>query len=121
MDPTSDDPGAESGAGTSGGTCRFSLDARDDGVIGVTVDGDLDPVAARTLIEVVETAIGTPGTSHAVEINLRGLRGCSSSGVRALAVCAELGARVRDGIQFRVGVSPELAHHLADEAVTLEG
>ena len=102
------------------GTCRFSLDARDNGVIGVTVDGDRDPVAARTLVEVVETAIGTPGTSQAVEIDLRGLRACSNSGVRALAACAELGARVRDGLQFRVGISPEPARHLVDGAVTLE-
>jgi anti-anti-sigma regulatory factor len=117
MDPTPADPGDPGG----GGTCRFSLEARDDGVIGVTVDGDLDPVAARALLEVVETAIGTPGTSQAVEIDLRGLRECSSSGVRALAACAELGVRLRDGVQFRVGVSPDLARHLPDEAVTLEG
>jgi anti-anti-sigma regulatory factor len=106
-------------ASDGSGTCRFSLDARDDGVIGVTVTGDLDPVAAKTLVEVVETAIGTPGTNRSVEIDLRRLRGCSNSGVRALATCAELGARVRDGLQFRVGVSPEFAEYRLDERGTL--
>jgi anti-anti-sigma regulatory factor len=86
----------------------------------VAVDGDLDPEAARTLLEVVETAIGLPGSSRHVEIDLRGLRACSNSGVRALTACAELGARVRDGLQFRVGISPELADDLVREGVTLE-
>lgn len=100
--------------------CRFSLDARDDGVIGVAVDGDLDPDAARTLVEVVETAVASPGCGRQVEIDLRGLRACSNSGVRALATCAELGARVRDGLQFRVGLAPEVGDYLVDGAVTLE-
>jgi hypothetical protein len=40
--------------------------------------------------------------------------------VRALATCAELGARVRDGLQFRVGIAPEVGDCLVDGAVTLE-
>jgi hypothetical protein len=56
-----------------------------------------------------------------VEIDLRRLRACSNSGVRALTACAELGARVREGLQFRVGISPELADYLSDQAVTLRG
>jgi hypothetical protein len=87
--------------------CRFALDARADGVVGVEVVGDLDPASARTLVELVESAVGTPGTSRQVEIDLRRLRSCSNSGVRALTACAELGARVRDGIQFRVGIAPD--------------
>jgi len=106
------DPGA--------GRCRFSLSAGADGVVGVAVDGDLDPASARTLLQLVETAIGTPGTSDHVEIDLRKLRACSNSGVRALASCAELGARVRDGLQFRVGIAPEVQDFLFDGSVTLE-
>ncbi|HEY3674113.1 MAG TPA: STAS domain-containing protein [Acidimicrobiia bacterium] len=102
------------------GSCRFSVDARDDGVVGVSVDGDLDPEAARTLVELVEVAIGTPGTSRHVEIDLRKLRACSNSGVRALASCAELGARVREGLQFRVGIAPEVVEYTVDGSVTLK-
>ena len=109
------------GPALHGAGCRFSLEARDDGVIGVAVDGDLDPAAARTLLEVVEAAVGASGTNRQVEIDLRRLRACSNSGVRALTACAELGARVREGLQFRVGISPELADYLSDQAVTLRG
>ncbi len=103
------------------GACRFNVDARDDGVVGVAVDGDLDPVSARTLLELVEVAIGTPGTSSHVEIDLRKLRACSNSGVRALTSCAELGARVRDGLQFRVGIAPDVMEQIGDGSVTLRG
>ena len=102
------------------GQCRFSLSAGADGTVGVAVDGDLDPVSARTLVELVETAIGTPGTSDHVEIDLRKLRACSNSGVRALASCAELGARVRDGLQFRVGIAPDVQDFLFDGLETLD-
>jgi hypothetical protein len=99
--------------------CRFSLDARPDGVVGVAVVGDLDPASARTLVDLVESAVGTPGTSRQVEIDLRRLRSCSNSGVRALTACAELGARVRDGLQFRVGISPDAVGLPGDPGVTL--
>jgi STAS domain len=105
--------GASTGTGGTG-TCRFSVHARHDGVVGVAVDGDLDPVAASTLLELVETAVEMPGTSSRVEIDLRKLRACSNSGVRALASCAELGAWVRDGLQFRVGIAPEVMDSLVD-------
>jgi hypothetical protein len=98
--------------------CTFSLDADDDGAVGVTVVGDLDPAAADTLVELVQAAVGPPATSHHVEIDLRRLRSCSNSGVRALAACAELGARVRDGLQFRLGIAPEVADELPDDGVT---
>jgi anti-anti-sigma regulatory factor len=101
------------------GSCRFSLDAHDDGGIGVKVEGDLDPVSARTLIRLVEAAIGGHGTSRHLEIDLRGLRACSNSGVRALASCAELGARVREGLQFRMGITPDLSEYGGDGAGTL--
>jgi hypothetical protein len=90
------------------GRCRFSLAEHDDGVIGVTVDGDLDPVSAQTLVELVETAIDRQPRGQ-VEIDLRRLRACSNSGVRALASCAELGARVREGLRFRMGITSETA------------
>jgi hypothetical protein len=101
-------------------TSRFTLDVDDDGAIGVTVVGDLDPVAARTLVELVETAIDVEGTSRQVEIDLRRVRACSNSGVRALATCAELGARLRDGLQFRLGVTPDLSGYPRDGMGTLE-
>lgn len=120
------EPGTSAPSSPAGGTdCQFVVEARDGGVIGIAVDGDLDPAAASTLIAVVESAIGASGTSRYVEIDLRGLRACSNSGVRALTTCAELGARVRDGLQFRVGIQPEVAacftdeDYLSNEAVTL--
>lgn len=99
--------------------CRFAVDARPGGVIGVAVVGDLDPASARTLVDLVESAVGIPGTGRQVEIDLRRLRSCSNSGVRALTACAEFGARVRDGLQFRVGISPDSFGLSGDSGVTL--
>jgi hypothetical protein len=101
------------------GHCRFSLAAHDDGVICVTVDGDLDPVSAGTLVELVEAAIDSRSSRH-VEIDLRKLRACSNSGVRALAACAGLGARVREGLQFRMGITPDSSEYDVDEVGTLQ-
>jgi hypothetical protein len=101
------------------GSCRFSVSTHDGGVIGVTVDGDLDPVSAGTLLELVEAAVDCQH-GRQVEIDLRGLRSCSNSGVRALAACARLGARVRDGLQFRMGIAPGLSDFDVDEVGTLQ-
>jgi hypothetical protein len=83
--------------------CRFTMEAVHDDELVVTVVGDLDPPSARMLLEIVETAIGAPGSNQRVEVDLRRLRACSNSGVRALTTCAELGAGLRDGLQFRLG------------------
>jgi hypothetical protein len=83
--------------------CRFTLESVHDDELVVTVVGDLDPPSARILLEIVETAIGAPGSNQRVEVDLRRLRACSNSGVRALTACAELGAGLRDGLQFRLG------------------
>jgi hypothetical protein len=86
-----------------GDACRFTMESVDDDELVVTVVGDLDPPSARILLEIVETAIGAPGSNQRVEVDLRRLRACSNSGVRALTTCAELGAGLRDGLQFRFG------------------
>lgn len=83
--------------------CRFTMRSVQDDQLVVTVVGDLDPPSARILLEIVETAIGAPGSNQRVEVDLRRLRACSNSGVRALTACAELGAGLRDGLQFRLG------------------
>ena len=98
--------------------CRFTVETGDDEVV-VTVIGDLDPTSARVLLELVESAIGTPGTNCGVEVDLRRLRACSNSGVRALTSCAELGARVRDGLHFRVGIAPDGGEYLRQRSATI--
>ncbi len=86
----------------SSGEFTVSVD-RDD--IVVTVVGDLDAKAAGTLLELVDAAIGPQGMARRIEIDLRELQACSSAGVSALATCARLGARLREGLQFRVGLA----------------
>jgi anti-anti-sigma regulatory factor len=86
----------------------------------VSVIGDLDPASAGVLLELVEAAIGTPGTNRGVEVDLRRVRACSNSGVRALTSCAQLGARLHDGLHFRVGISPEAVDHGPDNSTTME-
>ena len=83
--------------------CRFTVEAVHHDDIVVTVVGDLDPASARVLQEIVEAAIGARNSNRGVEVDLRRLRACSNSGVRALTTCAGLGARLRDGLHFRVG------------------
>jgi hypothetical protein len=100
MDEAQAAPGAANG-------CRFIMEPGGDDEVTVSVIGDLDPMSARVLLALVESAIGMPGTSRGVEVDLRRLRGCSSSGIRALTMCAELGSRVREGLHFRVGGSSE--------------
>jgi anti-anti-sigma regulatory factor len=99
--------------------CRFTVETDEhDGLI-VAVVGDLDPASARVLLELVESSVGQPGSSRRIEVDLRRLRACSNSGVRALTACAELGARLREGLHFRVGIAPEVAEYLDDGSVTM--
>jgi hypothetical protein len=84
-------------------SCRFTMKSLQHDELVVAVHGDLDPPSARILLEIVETAIGAPGSNQRVEVDLRRLRACSNSGVRALTACAELGAGLREGLQFRLG------------------
>ncbi len=115
MDTT--DPESLSGAAAQG--CRFTVETDRDDVVVVAVVGDLDPPSARVLLELVECAIGTPGTSRGIEVDLRQLRACSNSGVRALAGCAQLGARLREGLHFRVGIAPEVIDYSSGGSATL--
>jgi hypothetical protein len=87
--------------------CRFTVQTGDDDDVVVRVIGDLDPPSAHVLLELVESAIGSPGTSRGIEVDLRRLRACSNSGVRALTACVALGARLRDGLHFRVGIASD--------------
>ncbi len=89
-------------SGPSSGAFTVSVDRED---IVVTVVGELDPKAAGTLLELVDAAIGPQGMARRIEIDLRQLQACSSAGVSALATCARLGARLREGLQFRVGLA----------------
>ncbi len=88
-------------AGPSSGEFTVSVDDED---IVVSVVGELDPKAAGTLLELVDAAIGPQGMARRIEIDLRELQACSSAGVSALATCARLGARLREGLRFRVGL-----------------
>jgi ABC-type transporter Mla MlaB component len=88
--------------GPSSGEFTVSVDHDD---IVVSVVGELDPKAAGTLLELVDAAIGPQGMARRIEIDLRELQACSSAGVSALATCARLGARLREGLQFRVGLA----------------
>jgi hypothetical protein len=101
------------------GGCRFAVETRPDGDVVVAVIGDLDPSSARVLMEVVESTIGSPGTSRGLEIDLRRLRACCNSGIRALTSCAQLGARLRDGLHFRVGLTAGDGEYVPDGSVTL--
>lgn len=85
--------------------CRFTVETGPGGDIVVAAVGDLDPRSARALVDLVESAIGTAETGRGIEVDLRRLRSCSNSGVRALTYCAELGARLHDGLHFRVGLT----------------
>ena len=99
--------------------CHFTVESghADDVVVGVV--GDLDPASARVLLELVETAIGSPGTSCGIEIDLRRLRACSNSGVRALTTCAEMGAHLRDGLHFRLGIASGADHRTPGESARM--
>lgn len=83
---------------------EFTVSVDHDDIV-VTVVGDLDSKAAGTLLELVDAAIGPQGMARRIEIDLRQLQACSSAGVSALATCARLGARLREGLQFRVGLA----------------
>jgi hypothetical protein len=80
--------------------------------ITVTADADLVVVAvlgplqrdtASMLLNVVQTALEVRAEGQRVEIDIRDLGECSASGLAALTTCASLGARVREGLAFRVG------------------
>ncbi len=119
MDDEAQDEAQQGPAGPITRGCRFTVETgRADDVV-VTVIGDLDPPSARVLLDLVESAIGAPGTSQGIEIDLRRLRACSNSGVRALASCAGLGARLREGLHFRVGILQD-AEYRSDGSVTLQ-
>ena len=109
-------PPAPLGAG-----CRFTVEPAPGGDIVVAVMGDLDPPSARALVDLVESAIGTAETGHGIEVDLRRLRSCSNSGVRALTYCAELGARLHDGLHFRVGLTANDADYGDSFPGTLPG
>jgi anti-anti-sigma regulatory factor len=87
--------------------CQFTVQTGDEGDVVVIVIGDLDPASARVLVELVESGIGSPGTSRGLQVDLRRVRACSNSGMRALTACVEMGAGLREGVHFRVGIVPD--------------
>jgi hypothetical protein len=99
--------------------CRFTVETSGDDDVVVAVIGDLDPPSSRVLLRLVEATIGRPGTSRGIELDLRRLRACSNSGVRALTACAELGVRLREGLHFRIGTAPQGAEYQREGSVRL--
>lgn len=68
----------------------------------VTYAGVLDAGGALLLREAVEAAF-VADIPHRVEIDLRAMTSSTSDGIARLAECAQLGAAVRGGLQYRVG------------------
>lgn len=75
----------------------------DGDVVVVSVLGPLQRETASMLLQVVQTALEVRSEGQRVEIDIRDLGECSTSGLSALTTCARLGARVQEGLAFRVG------------------
>ena len=82
-------------------TTSITVDRQGDTLV-VSVDGGLGAPAAHALLDVVQQTIATRGPRR-VEIDLRRMQSCSTTGVNALATCAGLGTQVVRGLCFRVG------------------
>ncbi len=80
----------------------ISVSATDDAVV-VAVLGPLHREVAGMLLQVVQTALEVRGDGQRVEIDIRDIGECSATGLAALTTCATLGARVSEGLAFRVG------------------